>query len=225
MNKIISFWFRTYRVSNKAYWMPSLNVHELIIGKQLGDAHAEKRSNLHNTRIQFKQSESLKEYIDYMWDIIGDYCSAKPIKLSVSNAHLPGRTPTSNAYMFKTQSLPCFNHYRKLFYNEAGIKEISINISPHITAKTLAYFYQDDGYKAPGGFHFCTESYTEKDHEVLIQILKNRLGLNATKRKHGKSYRQFILESKNPQFVEIVKPQQAAYLPIFYYKLKDSKSE
>ena len=66
----------------------------------------------------------------------------------------------------------CFNIFRDLFYNEKGCKIIPHNLEDLLTARGLAYWIMDDGYKFNKGFYICTESFNQKEHEMLINILK-----------------------------------------------------
>ena len=56
-----------------------------------------------------------------------------------------------------------------------GVKYILDNLENFITARSLAYWVMDDGYKTTSGFYLCTESYTLEDNQKLSKILKNTL--------------------------------------------------
>ena len=44
----------------------------------LGDLYAEKYKVNSNTRLQFKQSNKNKLYIDHLYSLFKDYCGSKP---------------------------------------------------------------------------------------------------------------------------------------------------
>ena len=55
-----------------------------------------------------------------------------------------------------------------------------MNLDQIITARSLAYWAMDDGYKSVNGFYFCTESYTLEDNHKLSLILKNQFNNTIT---------------------------------------------
>ena len=69
---------------------------------------------------------------------------------------------------FQTLSLPCFNYYREIFYNEEKIKIIPNNIDNLLTAKGLAYWIMDDGYKSRKGIYIFSSSKNK-----LIDLIKS----------------------------------------------------
>lgn len=125
----------------------------------LGDLFAERIKPTSNTRLQFKQSNKNKDYINHLYSIFMEYCGSEP-KITSSFDSRPEKNNFNVSIKFWTLSLPCFNKFRELFYNESGIKYIPSNLEELLTAKGLAYWVMDDGYKSGNGFYFCTESYT-----------------------------------------------------------------
>jgi hypothetical protein len=79
--KILKF-IRYYRKSSKFDMEVTNILNEIIIGSILGDLTAEKRNLNSNTRLQFKQSEKYKSYIDHLYDLFKDYTGSIPIGLS-----------------------------------------------------------------------------------------------------------------------------------------------
>ena len=73
----------------------------------------------------------------------------------------PNKMKEYSSIKFQTLSLPCFNKYRELFYNQEGIKYIPSNLE--LTERGLAYWIMDDGYNSVSGFYLCTESYSIND--------------------------------------------------------------
>lgn len=138
----------------------------------LGDSGSEKRNLKSNTRLQFKQSIQQIEYVEHLYTLLQDYCSSPPIILtqnSTCGAPHPRAGSTVKKFKsikFSTRSLPCFNEFRELFYNENGVKYIPKNIGNYLTPVVLAYWFQDDGYKAPNGFYFSSESFTEEENHL-----------------------------------------------------------
>ena len=73
---------RYYRKSSKFNLELNKELEEIIIGLMLGDLFAEKASTKSNTRLQFKQSNINKEYINHLYILFKEYCGSKPKTLS-----------------------------------------------------------------------------------------------------------------------------------------------
>lgn len=136
MNNITKRFYSNTNTNNKI--ILSKELKEIIIGKILGDLGTE-RPNLNcNTRLQFKHTYSQKDYIYHLYDMFKDYCKSPPVKLSKYDSR-PNKMKTYNSIKFNTRSLPCFNEFRELFYNEQGVKIIPKNLGDIITPRSLAY--------------------------------------------------------------------------------------
>lgn len=110
-----------------------------------------------------------------------------------------------------TRSLPCFNEFYSLFYLN-GKKIVPKNIGKLLTARSLAYWSQDDGNKNGSGFVLNTQSFTKAEILLLIKVLKTKFDLNcslhtrkATKRTL-ESYTFYIKAESIPKFKELIKP-------------------
>jgi LAGLIDADG DNA endonuclease family len=77
----------------------------------LGDLFAEKVTLNSNTRLQFKQSNKNKVYIDHLYSLFKEYCQSKP-KIISSVDKRPGKKEFNVYIKFWTLSLPCFNKFR-----------------------------------------------------------------------------------------------------------------
>jgi hypothetical protein len=205
---------RNYRKSTKFNLTLTLELEEIIIGLMLGDLFAEKNKPNSNTRLQFKQSIKNKDYIYHLYSIFKDYCNSEP-KINKFIDNRPDKKDLNISIKFWTCSLPCFNKFRKLFYDELGIKFIPDNLENMFTATSLAYWAMDDGYKGTNGFYFCTESYTLNDNFKLSYILKNKFNLECGVHKHTNGYRLYIKSNSKDKFIELIKPHLINH---FYYK-------
>ena len=213
-NNINLMFVRFYRKSSKYDLELNADLKEIIIGLMLGDLFAEKRNPNSNTRLQFKQSIKNKVYIEHLYSIFKDYCNSEP-KITTSIDQRPGKKDLNISIKFWTQSLPCFNQFRELFYDELGIKYIPSNLDEIITPRSLAYWAMDDGYKSGKGFYFCTESYTLEDNIKLSQILKNRFNLECGIHKHTNGHRLYVFSRSKDILLELIKPYLIEH---FYYK-------
>ena len=105
---------RFYRTSTKQNVILNKELEEILIGLLLGDLFAEKISNNHNTRLQFKQSYKNKEYIHHLYEIFSSFCKSKPVKMRYFDKR-PNKNKIYQSIRFSTCSLPCFNKYMYLF--------------------------------------------------------------------------------------------------------------
>ena len=190
----------------------------------LGDLFAEKINPNYNTRLQFKQSIKNKVYIDYLYNIFKEYCNSEPKETSSVDKR-PRKKEFNVSIKFWTQSLPCFNQFRELFYDpclcepaskgQSGKKIVPLNLEEIIAARSLAYWVMDDGYKSTNGFYFCTESYSLEDNYKLSTILKNRFNLDCGVHKHTNGHRLYVFSNSKDKLLELVKPYLIHH---FYYK-------
>lgn len=210
--KNLNFIIRNYRTSKKAHLELSNELNEVIIGSMLGDLTAEKPSLNSNTRLQFKQSLKNRLYIEHLYLLFQEFCGSKPLIMSKFD-NRPNKMKEYSSIKFQTLSLPCFNKYRELFYNQEGIKYIPSNLE--LTERGLAYWIMDDGYNSVSGFYLCTESYSINDHQILIELLRNKFNLKSSVHKTTNGNRLYIHGSSKDDLLQLIKPYLLSH---FYYK-------
>jgi len=76
----------------------------------------------------------------------------------------------------------------------------------------------DDGYLAPNGYYFCTDSFSRQDINILQFILKEKFGLESGL--HTYNNRLYIPSSSRIKFISLV---ESHLLPQFLYKLSSPK--
>jgi hypothetical protein len=214
ITKFNRVFIRSYRKSSKFNLELTNDLKEIIIGLLLGDLHAEKRNLNCNTRLQFKQSNKNKDYIEHLFTLFKSYCGSPPKPTTWFDNRI-NRNKLYSSVKFWTLSLPCFNIFKELFYTSTGVKILPVNLSELLTAKGLAYWLMDDGYNSVNGFYFCTESYTLIENEKLVKILKEKFDLDCGVHKHTNGYRLYVFSSSKNKLLELVKPY---LLKHFYYK-------
>jgi hypothetical protein len=205
---------RSYRRSAKFNLQINNELEEIIVGLLLGDLFAEKKNINSNTRLQFKQSIKNKPYIDHLYSLFKDYCNSEP-KVTSSIEKRENRNELNVSIKFWTSSLPCFNKFREMFYDDSGKKFIPLILEEIITNRSLAYWVMDDGYKSNNGFYFCTESYTLEDNHKLTEILKNKFNLDCGIHKHTNGHRLYVFSSSKDRLLELIKPYLINH---FHYK-------
>ena len=204
---------RYYRTSAKSHLQVSCELDEIIIGSMLGDLTAEKPNKNSNTRLQFKQSIKNRVYIEHLFSLFKEFCGSEPKIMSKFDSR-PKKMKEYTSIKFQTFSLPCFNKYKELFYNE-GIKIIPLNLEDVLTVRGLAYWVMDDGYKSGKGFYICTDSYTLSEHELLVKIFKNKFNLDSGYHKTTNGYRIYIFSGSREKLLQLISPY---LLPHFNYK-------
>jgi len=204
--RLISFpGIRFYRKASKFDLALKPELVETVVGLMLGDLFAERINPNHNTRLQFKQSIKNEAYIDHLYSLFKEYCNSAP-KVTSSVDNRPGKQEFNVSVKFWTQSLPCFNKFREIFYDQTGKKIIPLNLLELLTPRGLAYWAMDDGYKSTKGFYFCTESFTLEENIKLCEILKTKFNLNCGVHKHTNGHRLYVHSSSKAEFLELIRP-------------------
>jgi LAGLIDADG DNA endonuclease family len=205
---------RSYRISPKAHLQLNTELEEIIVGSMLGDLSAERKNLNSNTRLHFKQSTKNETYVNHLYLLFKNFCGSEPKKMTKFDSR-PNKMKEYSAIKFQTLSLPCFNFYRDLFYNSEGIKIIPSKLENLITARGLAYWIMDDGYKSGNSLYISTESFTLIEHQLLVNILKIKFELDCSYHKYTNGYRIYIFSTSREKLLNLIKP----YLLIhFYYK-------
>lgn len=173
----------------KASFILSDNLREILVGLLLGDLHGRFRCG--KTSFCFKQGIIHDEYIYHLYEIFKKYCPSVPkIAQSLPDSRT-GEKYTS--IYFYTYTLPCFNELYHSFYI-SRVKVIPENIGDLFTPVSLAYWIADDGCWNKIGRYvsLSAESFTLKEVEFLIKVLNNKFNLNCYKCKNGTAYKIII---------------------------------
>lgn len=216
MTIILNNFVRSYRTSAKAGSILPQELINVLIGQMLGDLHAERKTSRNNTRLQINQTTKHTAYIQHLYNLLEQYVGSVPKMYTYSGGlpHMVGKKYT--ILKFCTLSLPCFNMFRELFYNDDGVKILPPNLGDLLTASGVAYWFMDDGYKAGNNFVFCTESFTLAENEQLVAIMKINFGLDCLVRRYTNGYRLYVQTYARYKFIQLVKPHM---IPMFFYKL------
>lgn len=77
----------------------------------------------------------------------------------------------------------------------------------------------DDGYKSKDGYYFCTESFSDKDIIILLNLLTDKFYFNCSVHKTTNGPRIYIKSSSVDSFNKLIKPYIIEH---FNYKLHKS---
>lgn len=202
MTMIIKPLIRQYRTVNKALAavVISQNLHEILLGLVLGNAHIERPSPNHNSRLTIKQSVSNLKYVQYLFNLLSKFCGSK-YKSHIGQDKRPDRAPIESS-KFNTLSVPQLNVYRERFYGPEGTKVVPENIKSDFTECSLAHWYMDCGHKAHGGYWLPVTKFTAIDRLRLLDLLVAKFSLVCELRNNY----IFIKTLPDDVFLELVKP-------------------
>lgn len=125
---------------------------------------------------------------------------------------------------FKTYSHNEFKYYYDLFYPEVDgkrKKRVPRNIKNLLTAKSLAYWYMDDGTTQTfntgrKSYVISTQGFCWEDQVILAHALKEKFNLNVGIQKDKTYFRLAFKVSSNTRLLHLIK----SYMhPYFEYKL------
>jgi len=194
---------------------------EIIIGLLLGDGHLQSRNG--NSRFIYAQSSLRENHLNYFYHV---YSMFKPFLSkefeAKSRSFLDNRTnKTYSSISFATLSLPCFNLYRSLFYNEKNKKFVPSNINQLLTPRGLAYWIMDDGSLHNKGLHLSTYSFSYKDvillQNTIINLFMPNFTVKCTIHNHQKGYRLYIWKES----MDLIRNQIYEYMhKDMLYKIK-----
>jgi len=140
--------------------------HEVIIGSLLGDMYAARPTPKRNCRLSIYQSNQ-----SYLLSLAASLSTlVRQSQLTIHNK-LDRKTGTLfYGHEFSTMSLLCLNVYRELFYPE-GVKIIPNDISQHLTARGLAHWFMQDGYKHGNSAKFATNCFNDQNIYVRCESI------------------------------------------------------
>ena len=143
-----------------------------MVGTLLGDGYA--HSNGKKAHLQLKQSEEKKEYVYWLHKELENLCTA-----------LPRQRKDNNQWYVNTHYDKALVALHSWFY-PTRVKIVPKNIkSILINPLSLAIWYMDDGtldyrVKDHYAFRLTTHSFTPKDNQKLVGVLKENFGVDAT---------------------------------------------
>lgn len=196
-------------------------LHEIFIGKILGDACINKTGNL-----CFSQSVKQKDYVEHCFDLFKSYIRPNRQIKSYMNKR---NDKLHEILSFETCAI--FKDYLPLFYKNEEItnrriKIIPSNISEMLTARAIAYWFMDDGcYYSTNRVMLCTHSFTLEENTLLSEVLNKKFSLKCSlisvKQPKNPNYNWYpLIIEKSYDLKDLIK---AYLLPSFNYKFTGKK--
>jgi hypothetical protein len=194
---------------------------DLLIGTLLGDGCLQ-TENGQAWRYRAIHKAFHKQYIDHKYQILKDFCNKEPTYQTIFDS----RTNKNYCrYYFNSRMSSDFRFLGSIFYKNDGTvlkKVVPKHIHRYLTPRALAYWYMDDGALKWKGHsnavRFCTDSFSNSDVNLLINVLKEKYNLNCSLQKKDNIFRISILENSYIQLKDLVFPY---LLPSMYYKFPD----
>ena len=187
---------------------------EILCGTLLGDGSIQYYPKYNWKSPIFKCDHGIgqKEYAELLYD--------KFINLGASLNEYKRYDKRTNklytTYCVKTKANPALFPYFIMLYS-TGKKEIVREFLEHFTIKSLAFLYMDDGYYHQDSYYICTDSFSLESIEILVNYIKEKLGLTFTIVKHSSNYRIRLLKQDINKFNSLVSPY---IIDSLKYKLK-----
>jgi hypothetical protein len=188
------------------------HLKEILVGKLLGDAHLE--LNGKNYRFKFEHSIKQKEYVDWLYEKLKDFCKTPP-KIRIRK--YAGKTYYK--YSFQTRSLPNFKFFGEQFYHENKKIIPKRILRKLLTPLSLAVWFMDDGSVKSSetrGRILNTQGFSEKEVFDLCTALNSKFGFHTKPRKQREGFQIFIPAGDANLLLKII---SKLVLPYFYYKL------
>jgi len=177
---------------------------KLILGSLLGDASIIKRSK--TSYFKVGHCEKQKDLLLYKKEVLGNF-------VNNITKHID---PRGNSVMFNfnTISHQELNYYRDLFY-ENNKKVVRPELITILTDPlSLAIWYMDDGSRGKYNCRFATDSFSEKEHTILIDLLKINFDIRAKTCKYARNDREYY-------YLSLDKPNTLKLFSIIYTYMID----
>lgn len=206
-------------------WTIPNKIWEIVTGELLGDGHLSYnplKAPQINARLEFTFSSKILHYVKYLkYNALASICTeSNPTPWP--NPKISGKEPTQ--YWFSTKRMTKITQLYRIWYKQANgkyVKILPLNIEELLTPIALAHWIMGDGYFTDGSVKICTDNFTKEEVLILIKILGDKFGINATinKRKNTNSkvmWRVRISKLSMEKLEQLVGPY---LIPEMLYKL------
>lgn len=185
----------------------------ILIGSVLGDGYI-RVVNKQSGSFEIRQHKSHHDYIIWMKKELKDIVSMNPYQRK-----------DNQQWRLWTRFMPEILDLHRIFYFQRK-KFIPANIEEILKHPiSLAVWYMEDGtldWRPHNhyAFRIATNCFSLEDHGVLVEVLKNNFGIEATAQKstmRGKLYYRLHIGARGrDRFLNLIRPHIA---PSFQYKL------
>jgi hypothetical protein len=157
-----------------------------------------------NALLEINHSIHQRRYVDWKFSQLADLVNTPPKRRSGNGGRV--------AYRFVTRSAPALTPYYRLFY-ESGRKRVpKLELAP----LTMAVWFMDDGCRSRNAVYLNTQQFDEQSQQVMLQLLQEQWGLEATLNRDKSYYRIRISVAATRRLAKLIEPY---LLPELRYKL------
>jgi hypothetical protein len=163
----------------------SKNVKDCLIGYLIADGHlrVKHKNGIFTGKANFSMTLKSYDYAIYLKEqIYSTICTSTPIRPWPN----PKTGKIATQYAFNSKLLPLLTSLHKEWYNWSKeltkfIKIVPLNIFDLITSIGLAHWIMGDGYWSEDTLFLCTDNFTLKEVELLIDTLNKKFDLISSK--------------------------------------------
>jgi LAGLIDADG DNA endonuclease family len=175
--------------------------HAIIIGSLLGDGSMRCKTN---ALLEINHSFDQRSYVDWKFSQLADLVATPPKARSGNGGRV--------AYRFVTRSAPVLTPYYRLFYEQGRKRVPKLELAP----LSLAVWFMDDGCRSRNAVYLNTQQFDEQSQRVMLALLREQWGLDATLNRDKSYYRIRISVTATKRFARLIEPY---LLPELRYKL------
>ena len=173
----------------------------LILGSLLGDGYLVRTTRGYGFRVNHGIKQA--KYVDWKYFKLKDFVNSPP-------------RFAKGCYYFRTVSHDAFSSLQALFYPK-GKKEVPRElIASGMDPLALAIWIMDDGSREGKQLRINSQSFSEDENHFLADVLRAKLGIEATINRDKKQFRLRISQASMPKLIEMVRPH---FIPSMLYKL------
>lgn len=195
------------------------HLKEIIVGLLLGDGNMQTFSKDGKTwRLRIIQGGSNHFiYICHLRNLLDAWTK---MEIKEYNEVRTIKNKIYKKWYFNTLSFEQFSELGNAFYplinrdSNSNYKKrkkiIPLEIEDWLTDKGLAYWFMDDGSTKWGNkvsaIRFCTDSFTEREIDLLIDVINRKFNLKATKFINNNKWRLYFGTENYQQLKELIYP-------------------
>lgn len=194
---------------------------EVLIGLMLGDGNLSVGKIGKNCSLKYDQKITHSSLVNLVYLIFEPFVGSPP--------SIRYKNKVEHSLWFRTFRLPQLFFYYGQFYglnaNGQRIRGIPKLLHRWITPISLAFWFMDDGSKAPYGYMLHTENFLLTECKYLQQLLGKKFGLEVTIHSDTRPktnsmsktyYKLYIRASSRSLFTKLISPY---IIPSMRYKL------
>lgn len=188
---------------------------EILIGSLLGDGFIDFHRSTKQPTYLFclAQTWYAADYVEHVYLVFKPFVGTPP-KINLIGGIKTG-LPKRYEVRFKTYSHSEFKYYYDLFYpavkaTNKRIKRVPKNIGELLTARSLAYWFMDDGTRGSKitekpAYSIATHSFSYDDQLILVKALDKNFGIKSVLYKDKQFFRLSIKPESHSAFCELIK--------------------